>query len=62
MFEPKPFSRKLFIFNHGPTSAQQQYVPDTATSTEAMSAVEIRLKAGRCQKVRAVFDHGVPWE
>jgi len=62
MFESTFFSWKLFIFNRGPTSARQRYVPDMATSTKAMSAVEVGQKTGGCQKVRAGFDHGVPWE
>jgi len=62
MFESIFFSWKLLIFNRGPTSARHRYVPDMATSTKAVSAAKVRQKTGRCQKVRAGFDHGVPWE
>ena len=62
MFESTFFAWKLLIFDRGLTSARQRYVPDMATSTKAMSAAEVGPKTGRCQKVRAEFDHGVPWE
>ena len=62
MFESIFFSWKLLIFNRGLTSARHRYVPDMATSTKAVSATKVRQKTGRCQKVRAGFDHGVPWE